>query len=440
MIMPLTVYFASQFALSTVAVPPCGGLAKFYNFSLQVSVVGDCTCECGPEETPNVAIAAASGSFIGGPDPDVVLGPCGIGQARIGCSPIAFGYGGAFDGNECAPAEEATGGNTTATAQVFCTAGPYTSPVQITQHTHKLVDGSPNPNDEDFCYNESNWAVAASFVDISCGGTAFAQFVVQPNPNGTNPVLTSIGSTGNRMIRGGGAVGTGGTWIPGGGVTMSDYGLYAPGFSLNGGANGEQQQNSAGIQGISGVWAASLMQTKRADLNGDGRFNSLDYTIIANLIGTSDPVLLAICDIDNNGQITNFDVSFFGAMLLIADDGIFGDMNGNGRVDCNDSSTAPGAFSSNITNTSYRFELDFDLDGDNDSVDQAAFAALTFIDIDFNNDGVFPSDDDVTDFFAVLSGAPCASCDSIDINGDEVFPQDEDVILFFAALSGGGCS
>jgi hypothetical protein len=57
-------------------------------------------------------------------------------------------------------------------------------------------------------------------------------------------------------------------------------------------------------------------------------------------------------------------------------------------------------------------------------------------DIDFNNNGVFPEDQDVVDFFNVLAGAECPSCDSIDINGDSVFPSDEDVEAFFACLAG----
>jgi hypothetical protein len=60
--------------------------------------------------------------------------------------------------------------------------------------------------------------------------------------------------------------------------------------------------------------------------------------------------------------------------------------------------------------------------------------------IDFNNNGVFPEDQDVIDFFSVLSGAECATCSCIDFNANAVYPEDQDVIDFFTVLSGGQCS
>ncbi len=65
-------------------------------------------------------------------------------------------------------------------------------------------------------------------------------------------------------------------------------------------------------------------------------------------------------------------------------------------------------------------------------------------DIDFNNNAVFPEEQDVIDFLSVFSGGPCSTpapfgCDSIDINADGVFPDDHDVIDFFITLAGGNC-
>jgi hypothetical protein len=59
--------------------------------------------------------------------------------------------------------------------------------------------------------------------------------------------------------------------------------------------------------------------------------------------------------------------------------------------------------------------------------------------IDFNNDGVFPDDQDVVDFFAVLAGGACTACNDIDFNNDGVFPDDQDVVDFFNVLAGGDC-
>ena len=60
-------------------------------------------------------------------------------------------------------------------------------------------------------------------------------------------------------------------------------------------------------------------------------------------------------------------------------------------------------------------------------------------DIDFNNNDVFPEDQDVIDFFDVLAGADCPACNDIDFNNNGVFPEDQDVIDFFNVLAGGQC-
>ncbi|HLP85670.1 MAG TPA: choice-of-anchor X domain-containing protein, partial [Phycisphaerales bacterium] len=57
--------------------------------------------------------------------------------------------------------------------------------------------------------------------------------------------------------------------------------------------------------------------------------------------------------------------------------------------------------------------------------------------IDFNNNQVFPEDQDVIDFFTVLAGGACATCNDIDFNNNQVFPEDQDVIDFFTVLAGG---
>ncbi len=59
--------------------------------------------------------------------------------------------------------------------------------------------------------------------------------------------------------------------------------------------------------------------------------------------------------------------------------------------------------------------------------------------IDFNNNTVFPEDQDLIDFFSVLAGAPCPTCNDIDFNNNGVFPEDQDVIDFLNVLAGGSC-
>ncbi|HLP84796.1 MAG TPA: SGNH/GDSL hydrolase family protein [Phycisphaerales bacterium] len=67
-------------------------------------------------------------------------------------------------------------------------------------------------------------------------------------------------------------------------------------------------------------------------------------------------------------------------------------------------------------------------------------------DIDFNNNNVFPEDQDVIDFFDVLAGGTCPTatgvqpgCDSIDFNRNGVYPEDQDIIDFFNVLAGAPC-
>jgi hypothetical protein len=70
----------------------------------------------------------------------------------------------------------------------------------------------------------------------------------------------------------------------------------------------------------------------------------------------------------------------------------------------------------------------------------AEIVGTTCDSIDFNNNGVFPEDQDVVDFFAVLAGSACSACNDIDFNNNSVFPEDRDVIDFFTVLAGGDCS
>jgi hypothetical protein len=72
---------------------------------------------------------------------------------------------------------------------------------------------------------------------------------------------------------------------------------------------------------------------------------------------------------------------------------------------------------------------------------RTAIPTISCSDIDFNNDGIFPEDQDIIDFFDVLAGAACPTlrCDTVDFNRDGVFPEDADVIAFLSVLAGGGC-
>jgi sugar lactone lactonase YvrE len=70
--------------------------------------------------------------------------------------------------------------------------------------------------------------------------------------------------------------------------------------------------------------------------------------------------------------------------------------------------------------------------------------------IDYNNDGIFPSDDDLMEFLNVMAGGGCstgeliesefdAGCNDLDFNNDGIFPSDEDLLAFLRILGGGSC-
>ncbi len=61
--------------------------------------------------------------------------------------------------------------------------------------------------------------------------------------------------------------------------------------------------------------------------------------------------------------------------------------------------------------------------------------------IDFNNNFVFPEEQDIIDFLSVFAGGACSTavCNDIDFNNNDIFPEDQDVIDFFNVLSGSSC-
>jgi hypothetical protein len=69
----------------------------------------------------------------------------------------------------------------------------------------------------------------------------------------------------------------------------------------------------------------------------------------------------------------------------------------------------------------------------------AADAGCTCDSIDFNRDGVSPSDEDVVAFFATLAGQTCFGCSDIDFNNDGLFPSDQDIVSFLRVYAGGDC-
>ncbi|HYF14580.1 MAG TPA: hypothetical protein VD971_05840 [Phycisphaerales bacterium] len=61
--------------------------------------------------------------------------------------------------------------------------------------------------------------------------------------------------------------------------------------------------------------------------------------------------------------------------------------------------------------------------------------------IDFNGDGLFPDNQDLTDFFSVFGGGACStgSCGDLDFNNDGLFPDNADLEALLRVFGGGAC-
>jgi hypothetical protein len=62
--------------------------------------------------------------------------------------------------------------------------------------------------------------------------------------------------------------------------------------------------------------------------------------------------------------------------------------------------------------------------------------------LDFNNDGVFPDSQDITDLLSVFGGGPCSNdpyCGDVDFNNDAVAPDGDDITRYLNVYGGGNC-
>ncbi len=169
------------------------------------------------------------------------------------------------------------------------------------------------------------------------------------------------------------------------------------------------------------------------DINEDGRFNEFDPIILSTLLGSIDENHLK-WDFDGSEDINSADVEM--AQLLVdleLDSGVFGDLSGDSIVDC----SLVGGFSSylglGLSDSNYRIELDYNLDGEIDFTDQIAFDCNSnsfsdFCDIeggsstDLNSNGVPDECDDCNDN-GMSDIADISQGTSADCNGD-YFPDE----------------
>jgi len=94
-----------------------------------------------------------------------------------------------------------------------------------------------------------------------------------------------------------------------------------------------------------------------------------------------------------------------------------------------------------VLSFSYEFELLPDCDVDC-SADPATCGNTGVCDsIDFNNDGLYPDNQDILDFQSVFGGGPCSTgdCNDIDFNNDGLYPDNADHEAFLDVF-GGDCA
>lgn len=178
------------------------------------------------------------------------------------------------------------------------------------------------------------------------------------------------------------------------------------------------------------------------DVNGDGRFNYIDAQKLACQLTSTSSTYVPRFDFNGSGDIDQTDVDVLDFVIAKSlDSGVFGDANQSGSIDCSDAGVAASISNCTLSSSSYIPQLDFDLDGDIDSTDRTALAALPPQDIDYNNDGLFPDTLDITELTSVFSSGPCTTCEchTIDFNGDGLFPDTDDITAFLDAIAGTPC-
>ncbi len=154
---------------------------------------------------------------------------------------------------------------------------------------------------------------------------------------------------------------------------------------------------------------------QRFDLSGDGRFSQADVDLLFLEVGNPATGALEGFDINGNGTIDIDDVALLQTLIDCGlGSGIFGDTNGDGVANCCDLPDYTAALGSTIGSPAYLIELDFDLDGDIDSVDQAEMNKVCAA--DFNDDYQLDFFD-VTEFLNAYNNADPAA----DLNGDSNF-------------------
>lgn len=161
-------------------------------------------------------------------------------------------------------------------------------------------------------------------------------------------------------------------------ITYSDLGIKSLGLTEDGGIWSGTDDFSGGTGNHEIITLKFLYDNDHMDVDESGRFNAADVDELESYLESTDPELLERFDFNSSGDIDQEDVDVLDALVdagLHA--GVFGDALGdNGTVDCPTMMWAGPVFGYTLGQANYKITLDYDLDGDTDSADEAAYDAL----------------------------------------------------------------
>lgn len=176
-------------------------------------------------------------------------------------------------------------------------------------------------------------------------------------------------------------------------VTGTIYGdLASPGVTSVGSIGGQKQWQLCcnSVSTADPITVSAIDGTLSSwDMNADGRFNTLDLTMmtIASTACTSQDIfdcLPRTADMDGDGDVDTVDIDVLKDVLACGlNTGFFGDANHDGSITCADKAATtifpllPGPSGYiEISDPGYEFVFDYDLDGRIDHNDQTAFNTL----------------------------------------------------------------